>query len=83
MGITGLAAITAATISAGAIRRTMVDIPGRPGAIGVEFNLQFRNAAFCELIVAGDGPSQEYRLVAFNAIPHLDTPERRGAITFA
>ena len=69
--------------SGGAISRTMVDILGSPGAIGVEFNLQFRNAAFCELIVAGDGPSQEYRLVAFNAIPHLDTPERRGAITFA
>ena len=24
-----------------------------------------------------------HRLVAFNAIPHLDTPERRSAITFA
>ena len=69
--------------SGGAISRTMVDILGSPGAIGVEFNLQFRNAGFCELIVAGDGANQEYRLVAFNAIPHLDTPERRSAITFA
>jgi len=69
--------------SGGAISRTMVDILGSPGAIGVEFNLQFRNAGFCELIVAGDGPHQEFRLVAFNAIPHLDTPERRSAITFA
>ena len=69
--------------SGGAISRTMVDILGAPGTIGVEFNLQFRNAGFCELIVAGDAPRQEYRLVAFNAIPHLDTPERRAAITFA
>ena len=52
------------------------------GASG-DANLQFRNAGFCELIVAGDAPRQEYRLVAFNAIPHLDTPERRAAITFA
>lgn len=72
-----------AVSSGGAISRTLVDILGSPGAIGVEFNLQFRNAGFCELIVAGDGPNQEFRLVAFNAIPHLDTPERRGAITFA
>ena len=69
--------------SGGAISRTMVEILGAPGTIGVEFNLQFRNAGFCELIVAGDAPRQEYRLVAFNAIPHLDTPERRAAITFA
>ena len=26
---------------------------------------------------------QEYRLLALNTIPHLDTPERRNAITFA
>ena len=69
--------------SGGAISRTLVDILGSPGAIGVEFNLQFRNAGFCELIVAGDGAHQEYRLIAFNAIPHLDTTERRNAITFA
>ena len=69
--------------SGGAISRTMVDILGAPGAVGVEFNLQFRNAGFCELIVAGEGAQQEYRLIAFNAIPHLDTPARRQAITFA
>ena len=69
--------------SGGAISRAMVDILGAPGSTGVEFNLQFRNAGFCELIVAASGARQAYRLVAFNAIPHLDTPERRQSITFA
>jgi broad specificity phosphatase PhoE len=66
--------------SGGAISRAVVDIVGSPGATAVEFNLQFRNAGFCELISGSDGG---LRLVAFNAIPHLDRPDRRDAITHA
>lgn len=69
--------------SGGAISRALVDIIGSPGATAVEFNLQFRNSGFVELIAAGAGAARHLRMVAFNAIPHLDTPERRAAITFA
>jgi broad specificity phosphatase PhoE len=69
--------------SGGAISRAVGDIIGSPGAVAVEFNLQFRNSGFVELIVSGQGAARRLRLVTFNAIPHLDTPERRQAVTFA
>jgi broad specificity phosphatase PhoE len=69
--------------SGGAISRAVVDIIGSPGATAVEFNLQFRNSGFCEIIAGGEGAQRKLRLVTFNALPHLDTPERRHAITFA
>ncbi|MBL8386263.1 MAG: histidine phosphatase family protein [Burkholderiales bacterium] len=80
----GLAREDAALVvsSGGAIARAMVDIIGCNGATAVEFNLQFRNSGFVELIVSGDAAARAMRLVAFNAIPHVDTPERRHAITF-
>jgi len=31
----------------------------------------------------GSGATRHFRMLAFNAIPHLDTPDRRAAITFA
>jgi hypothetical protein len=42
-------------------------------------NLQFRNTAFCEIIV-GRGVQ---RLLSFNNVPHLERAERRSAQTFA
>jgi broad specificity phosphatase PhoE len=69
--------------SGGAISRAVIDIIGSPGATAVEFNLQFRNSGFCEIIAGGEGAQRKLRLVTFNALPHLDTPERRHAITFA
>ena len=69
--------------SGGAISRAVVDIIGSPSATAVEFNLRFRNSGFVELIAGGAGAKRSLRMVAFNAIPHLDTPERRTAITFA
>jgi len=65
--------------SGGAISRAVSSIIGCPGPMAIELNLQFRNSGFCELIAGGD----TLRLLSFNSVPHLDTPERRGAITFA
>lgn len=72
-----------AVSSGGAISRAVAAIIGSPGAVAVEFNLQFRNSGFVEFIVSGAGDAQKLRMVGFNAIPHLDTPDRRHAITFA
>lgn len=65
--------------SGGAIGRAVADIVGSPSNVAIEFNLQFRNTGFCELIAGGG----ELRLMSFNAIPHLMRPDRRDAITFA
>lgn len=65
--------------SGGAICRAVAAILGCPGETAVEMNLQFRNAGFCELITGSD----TMRLLSFNSVPHLDTPERRASITFA
>jgi broad specificity phosphatase PhoE len=65
--------------SGGAIGRLLGDITGAPAAVAIEFNLQFRNTGFCELIAHGD----RLRLTSFNNIPHLERADRRGAITFA
>ena len=67
------------TSSGGAISRAVVDVIGASSATAIEFNLQFRNTGVCELITGGDS----MRLVTFNALPHLDRPDRRDSITFA
>jgi broad specificity phosphatase PhoE len=65
--------------SGGAICRALAQILECPGRTAIELNLQLRNSAFCELICG----SQTMRLLSFNAIPHLDRPDQRSAITFA
>jgi broad specificity phosphatase PhoE len=65
--------------SGGAIGRAIADIVGSPSKVAIEFNLQFRNTGFCELISGGGA----MRMLSFNAIPHLMRPDRRKAITFA
>ncbi len=65
--------------SGGAIGRLVADIAGAPARTAIELNLQFRNSGICELI-AGAG---SLRLLSFNAVPHLDQPGRRQAITHA
>jgi len=65
--------------SGGAIGRAVSAITRAPGITAIEFNLQFRNTGFCELVSVGDG----MRLVSFNSVPHLDLRDRRHAITFA
>lgn len=63
--------------SGGVIGRTVNQLMGGPAATAIELNFQFRNAAFCEVIV---GRSAQ-RLLSYNSIPHLDRPGRRDAIT--
>ncbi|ODV41705.1 fructose-2,6-bisphosphatase [Cupriavidus sp. UYMMa02A] len=65
--------------SGGAIGRAAADLLGAPAQTAIELNLQFRNTAFCEIIV-GRGTR---RLLSFNSIPHLELPDRRSAQTFA
>lgn len=65
--------------SGGAIGRLLGEITGAPASTAIEFNLQFRNTGFCELIAVGDS----LRVASFNNVPHLEFPERRRAITFA
>jgi len=65
--------------SGGPIGRTVSDIMAAPASTAIELNLQFRNTGLCELIVG----SQTLRLLSYNNIPHLETPERRSSITFA
>jgi len=65
--------------SGGAIGRAVADLLGAPTQTAIEMNLQFRNSAFCEIIVGREAR----RLLTFNALPHLERPGRRDAITFA
>ena len=67
------------TSSGGAISRAVIEIMGARSATAIEFNLQFRNTGVCEIITGGDA----MRMVTFNALPHLDRPDRRDSITFA
>lgn len=63
--------------SGGVIGRTVNDLLKGPPRMSIELNFQFRNAAFCEVIV---GRSAQ-RLLSYNSIPHLDRDGRREAIT--
>ncbi len=65
--------------SGGAIGRTLADLVSAPASSAIELNLQCRNTGFTELIAGRD----TLRLLSFNNVPHLDTAERRSAITFA
>ncbi|HLT26540.1 MAG TPA: histidine phosphatase family protein [Zeimonas sp.] len=65
--------------SGGAIGRLVADLMGAPASTAIELNLQCRNTGFTELIAG----REVLRLLSFNNVAHLDTPERRSAITFA
>jgi broad specificity phosphatase PhoE len=65
--------------SGGAIGRLLGDLTGASAASAIEFNLQYRNTGFCELIANGN----RLRVTSFNNIPHLERADRRGAITYA
>jgi broad specificity phosphatase PhoE len=65
--------------SGGAIGRLLGDLTGASAASAIEFNLQYRNTGFCELIANGD----RLRVASFNNIPHLERADRRGSITYA
>ncbi len=65
--------------SGGAIGRATADLLGAPASTAIELNLQFRNTAFCEIIVGRD----TRRLLSYNSVPHLERADRREGITFA
>lgn len=71
--------IVLAVSSGGAIGRLIADLMQAPAATAIELNLQFRNTGLCELIAGGGS----FRLLSYNAVPHLDRSDRRDAITFA
>jgi broad specificity phosphatase PhoE len=65
--------------SGGPIGRLVADTMAAPPSTAIELNLQFRNTGVCELIAG----SSTLRLLSYNNVPHLDSPERRSGITFA
>src|SRR5262249_54439294 len=65
--------------SGGVIGRAVADLLGAPAQAAIEMNLQYRNSAFCEIIV-GRGTR---RLLTYNTLPHMERADRRDAITLA
>jgi broad specificity phosphatase PhoE len=65
--------------SGGVVGRFTADVLGAGADAAIQLNLQTRNTSVTELIVTGNDSA---RLVAFNAVPHLEVPERMGAVTF-
>jgi broad specificity phosphatase PhoE len=67
-------------VSSGGPMGTLVQqILGAPDPAAIELNLQIHNTGFCQLYFN----AQTLRLGSFNAIPHLDRPDRIHAITSA
>jgi len=77
-GLPAGACVLAAS-SGGAISRAVSTLLQAPATTAIELNLQYRNAAFCEIFVS----PRSMRLVSFNCIPHLDRPDRADAITYS
>ncbi|MCC5857175.1 MAG: histidine phosphatase family protein [Ectothiorhodospiraceae bacterium] len=65
------------TTSGGVMGSTMTQVLGTSGHAAIDLNFQIRNTAICEFIATRRGP----RLISYNAIPHLETADRRHAIT--
>ena len=64
--------------SGGVIGRYAADILGAGPDAAIQLNLQTRNTSVTEVIRP---PSKPARLVSFNAITHLERPDRSDAIT--
>ncbi|WP_328188243.1 histidine phosphatase family protein [Marinobacter sp. OP 3.4] len=63
--------------SGGVIGSALTKLIEGPQRGAIHFNFQFRNTAFCEVIVG----SSARRVLNFNNVPHLDRPGRRHALT--
>lgn len=68
-----------AAASGGSIAMALATILDLPPAQMIEFNLQGRNTGISRLIFAGD----RIYFNMFNAIPHLERPERKYAETYS
>lgn len=65
--------------SGGPIAAVMGQVLGTPAATTIELNMRIRNSSLTELAF---GPKR-YALVAYNQLPHLDHPDRRGWESYA
>lgn len=63
--------------SGGVIGRLVADALGAGAEAAIQLNLQTRNTGVSELVHG----RRTLRLVAFNAVPHLEQPERAHAVT--
>ena len=63
--------------SGGPIATAVAHVLDAPPSAVVALNLQLRNSAVCELT----STASRYMLVSFNALPHLDHPERAGWVS--
>jgi broad specificity phosphatase PhoE len=66
--------------SGGVIGRYTAEVLGAGADAAIQLNLQTRNTGVTEIVRT---PSGGARLVAFNAVPHLESPERQRAVTFS
>lgn len=64
--------------SGGVIGTTVAHVMGLRNHIGIELNWAVHNASITRLIYSGERVS----LSMFNALPHLERPERKHLITF-
>ena len=65
--------------SGGPICTAVGQVLSAPPATVVELNLRLRNSALTEFVFT----PKRHALLAFNSLPHLDTPERAAWVTYA
>jgi len=65
--------------SGGPISTVLADVLGMPLRGVVDLNLQTRNTGITELQTGGN----RIHCVSFNNVPHLDRPDRVGALTYS
>jgi broad specificity phosphatase PhoE len=66
--------------SGGVIGRYTAEVLGAGADAAIQLNLQTRNTGVTEIVRT---PSGGARLVAFNAVPHLECTERQHTVTFS
>ncbi|MEK8052418.1 histidine phosphatase family protein [Ideonella sp. DXS22W] len=64
--------------SGGPISTAVGLVLGTPAETGIDLNMQLRNSAICEFSFN----PKRHVLVAYNALPHLDSPEHRDWVTY-
>ena len=64
--------------SGGPIATAVAHVLNAPAASVIELNLRIRNSALTEFAFT----PKRHMLAGFNAVPHLDHPERAGWVSF-
>jgi len=65
--------------SGGPISTILAEVLGMPPRGVVDLNLQTRNTGITEL----QAGTSRIHCVSFNNVPHLDRPDRAGALTYS